>query len=223
MADLPTIQLYTDGSCFPNPGSGGWAALLIHNNRTKLISDAVMNTTSNRMELQAIIEALSLLKTKTRVRLFTDSQYAVGLMRGNTPRTNTDLASELLQIARKHIVTPTHLPGHRKDTPDQFKVVHNAARLAAQQLHESISKRPPPPIPSFLEPEFLEKKTILYSNLGIFTFQRHPQGALYIRHQSTDRFFLVHESPPDAIPIMDLVNLCNALLNTDSVSLKMQG
>ncbi|OPZ22873.1 MAG: Ribonuclease H [candidate division BRC1 bacterium ADurb.BinA364] len=76
--EKPLIIVYTDGSCQPNPGAGGWAAVLIapgHENKRKEISGAEARTTNNRMELTAAIRALEALKRPCRVELHTDSQY----------------------------------------------------------------------------------------------------------------------------------------------------
>ena len=54
-----TIQIYTDGCCIPNPGVGGWAAILIYGAHRKEITGGIKNTTNNRMELMAVIQALS--------------------------------------------------------------------------------------------------------------------------------------------------------------------
>lgn len=69
------VDIYTDGACRGNPGPGGWAAVLSAGGREKEISGAQIQTTNNRMELQAVIAALQALKRPVDVRLYTDSQY----------------------------------------------------------------------------------------------------------------------------------------------------
>jgi ribonuclease HI len=69
------VEIYTDGACRGNPGPGGWAAVLSAGGREKEISGAQIQTTNNRMELQAVIAALQALKRPVEVRLYTDSQY----------------------------------------------------------------------------------------------------------------------------------------------------
>jgi len=69
------VEIYTDGACRGNPGPGGWAAVMSAGGREKEISGAQPQTTNNRMELQAVIEALQALKRPLQVRLYTDSQY----------------------------------------------------------------------------------------------------------------------------------------------------
>jgi ribonuclease HI len=69
------VEIYTDGACRGNPGPGGWAALLTSNGRDKELSGAERATTNNRMELQAVIEALRALTRPVQARVYTDSQY----------------------------------------------------------------------------------------------------------------------------------------------------
>jgi len=69
------VVIYTDGACSGNPGKGGWGAILIYGENKKEISGYSKLTTNNKMELQAVIEALSLLKRKCNVEIWTDSSY----------------------------------------------------------------------------------------------------------------------------------------------------
>lgn len=79
--DLPLVTIYTDGACDPNPGPGGWAAVLIYKQHEKNLSGSETQTTNNRMELTAAVRALQALKQPCQVELFTDSEY---LKRGVT-------------------------------------------------------------------------------------------------------------------------------------------
>ena len=69
------ITIYTDGSCLTNPGNGGWAAIINENNKKKIISGNEKNTTNNRMELLAPINALRGIKSGAKIKIYTDSQY----------------------------------------------------------------------------------------------------------------------------------------------------
>jgi len=69
------VEIFTDGACKGNPGLGGWGALLVAGTAEKEICGGARDTTNNRMELQAVIEALSVLKRPCNVVLHTDSQY----------------------------------------------------------------------------------------------------------------------------------------------------
>jgi ribonuclease HI len=71
------VEIFTDGACRGNPGPGGWAALLIAGNERKEVCGAEAKTTNNRMELMAVIAALSALKRRCLVRLYTDSKYVL--------------------------------------------------------------------------------------------------------------------------------------------------
>ena len=77
----PQVDIYTDGACRGNPGPGGWAALLRFKSREKTLTGSNKQTTNNRMELTAAVEALQALKKPCRVAIYTDSQY---LQRGIT-------------------------------------------------------------------------------------------------------------------------------------------
>ncbi len=72
---MDKVEIYTDGACKGNPGPGGWGALLIAGGHKKEMFGGEPNTTNNRMELKAVIEALSALKRPCEVVLHTDSQY----------------------------------------------------------------------------------------------------------------------------------------------------
>ncbi len=74
---MKKVKIYTDGACSGNPGIGGWGAVLLYQNISKEISGAQTDTTNNRMELTAAIEALSLLKEPCEIELYSDSAYLV--------------------------------------------------------------------------------------------------------------------------------------------------
>jgi len=75
MTATKQVEIYTDGACRGNPGPGGWGALLMYGDTEKEICGGELNTTNNRMELTAAIEALRLLKRPCELTLYTDSQY----------------------------------------------------------------------------------------------------------------------------------------------------
>ena len=72
---MTKVEIYTDGACKGNPGAGGWGALLVADGHEKELCGGEPNTTNNRMELKAVIEALNALKRPCQVVLHTDSQY----------------------------------------------------------------------------------------------------------------------------------------------------
>ena len=69
------VELFADGACKGNPGRGGWGVILRARGREKELYGGEAATTNNRMELQAVIEGLSVLRRRSRVKVYTDSQY----------------------------------------------------------------------------------------------------------------------------------------------------
>ena len=120
------VQIFTDGACRGNPGPGGWAALLRYGDTEKLVNGATAQTTNNRMELQAAIEGLKLLKRSSRVVLTTDSEYLrkgintwVAKWKRNGWRTaqkkpvkNRDLWEVLDELAVDHKIEWCWVKGH---------------------------------------------------------------------------------------------------------------
>jgi ribonuclease HI len=118
------VVIYTDGACDPNPGPGGWAALLRFGKHEKELTGSDPDTTNNRMELQAVIAALDALKRPCRVALHTDSEY---VQRGVTewmPRwkakgwrniANRDLWEALDRTAQRHTIDWHWVKGHTGD------------------------------------------------------------------------------------------------------------
>lgn len=122
---MKDLIIYTDGGCDPNPGPGGWAALIIEDGKRREIYGAEPHSTNNRMELTAAIEALKSIKTPARVTIFTDSQYlqkgisewmpkwlAKNWRGSNGPVANQDLWKELLAVSSQHHVKWHWLRGH---------------------------------------------------------------------------------------------------------------
>ena len=72
---MQQVCVYTDGACSGNPGPGGWGALLVYNGTEKELSGGEAETTNNRMELMAAIQALEAMKRPVAIDLFTDSSY----------------------------------------------------------------------------------------------------------------------------------------------------
>ncbi|MGY9025449.1 MAG: ribonuclease HI [Candidatus Pelagibacterales bacterium] len=77
MASNKNINIYTDGACSGNPGPGGWGVYIDNNGEIVELSGNESETTNNRMELQAIIEALSYFSDISKINLFTDSKYVI--------------------------------------------------------------------------------------------------------------------------------------------------
>ena len=129
MEPLPEVLIYTDGACDPNPGPGGWAAILRAGSHEKELKGASAHTTNNRMELQAVIAALEALKPPCRVVLNTDSEYvqrgvteylarwkAKGWVTSNKRDVaNRDLWERLDQALQRHQVDWRWVKGHAGD------------------------------------------------------------------------------------------------------------
>ena len=127
MAVRKQVEIYTDGSCLNNPGPGGWGAVLCWNGVEKELSGGEAHTTNNRMELTAVIEALSLLKEPCIVELYSDSKYVIdGLEKGwakgwkargwvksdKKPALNPDLWDKLLTLEGIHSLRYHWVKGH---------------------------------------------------------------------------------------------------------------
>ena len=125
------VVIYTDGGCSGNPGPGGWAYVMRHlpTGKEKEGFGAVMLTTNNRMELQAVIEGLQALKRRARVQVVTDSSYVKNGMEGWVegwkarnwmrktsgglkPVKNVDLWQKLDELVQQHVVIFKHVKGH---------------------------------------------------------------------------------------------------------------
>ena len=127
-----SVIIYTDGACSPNPGIGGWGAVLIsieHNLRTE-ISGSEVESTNNRMEITAAIKALEALKKNCIVELYTDSSYVKNAFeknwiknwlnngwkgKGRKAIANKDLWLQLLKQTQKHEVSWHWVKGHSGD------------------------------------------------------------------------------------------------------------
>lgn len=114
------VEIYTDGACSHNPGPGGWAAVLLYQEHIKELSGGATETTNNRMELTAVIEALRALKTTCRVTVYSDSAYIVNCFQQKWYinwekkgfKKNEDLWRELLTLVRQHEVQFVKVKGH---------------------------------------------------------------------------------------------------------------
>ncbi len=123
---MKTVEIWTDGACSGNPGPGGWGALLRYGDREKELFGGEPETTNNRMELTAAIEALNALKEACEVKLTTDSQYVKGGITGwihgwkkngwktanKKPVKNVELWQALDEAVSRHTVSWHWIKGH---------------------------------------------------------------------------------------------------------------
>lgn len=120
---MKTIQIYTDGACSGNPGSGGWAVIILNEASEEILalSGGEPDTTNNRMELTAVIRALEGLEEPCAVELYSDSKYVIDSLREGWAKDwkgrgwvksdgvsalNPDLWDRLLELCGKHRVNP---------------------------------------------------------------------------------------------------------------------
>ena len=142
------ITIYTDGSCSRNPGPGGWGAVLIYKGTEKEISGGNPETTNNRMEMTAVIEALSALKEPCRVELYSDSKYVVdsitkkwvyswqkrGWKKSSGEKAlNIDLWEKMLELLEKHEVHFNWVKGHADNKYNEI-----CDRLAVAQTQKYL-------------------------------------------------------------------------------------
>src|SRR6266571_1899447 len=124
---VPSVEIYTDGGCEPNPGPGGYGVVLLHPRKRAEASGGFRLTTNNRMEIFAAIAGLEMLKQACKVTLYSDSQYLVKAMmegwvarwkkkdwwRGKKERReNFDLWKRLVPLCETHQVEFRWIKGH---------------------------------------------------------------------------------------------------------------
>lgn len=124
---MKNITIYTDGACSGNPGKGGWACVLQHNDYSKEYSGYCPNTTNNQMELTAVIKALKSVKYPCNIQLYSDSAYVINAFnmgwidkwieknwvgtKGEQVK-NIELWQELLSLSKQHNITWIKVKGH---------------------------------------------------------------------------------------------------------------
>lgn len=146
------VIIYTDGACSGNPGPGGWAAYMIYGSHTKIISGGEENTTNNKMELRAPIEALKCLKDSCRINLYSDSKYVVQgitewinkwrknewMLNAKEPVKNANLWLELLEETKRHEINWYWVKGH--DNTEGNIIADKAARDEVEKLKRQVVK-----------------------------------------------------------------------------------
>ena len=127
---MKQVTIYTDGACSGNPGPGGWGAILMYGRHKKELSGGEGQTTNNRMELTAVIEALEQLKEPCAVDLYSDSKYIIDALTlgwarawqakgwrkpDKKPALNPDLWERLFELCDTHAVTCHWVKGHAEN------------------------------------------------------------------------------------------------------------
>ncbi|MEQ9011392.1 ribonuclease HI [Algiphilus sp.] len=143
---MKTVEIYTDGACRGNPGPGGWGAVLRHGAHEKTLCGGEAETTNNRMELMAAIQALEALKSSCEVTLYTDSVYVRNGItewldgwrrRGwktasKQPVKNRELWQRLDAAAQRHRIDWRWVRGHSGNAGNE-----HADQLANQGLEQA--------------------------------------------------------------------------------------
>lgn len=141
------ITIYTDGACRGNPGPGGWGALLLYNEQNKELKGAEADTTNNRMELTAAIEALRALNRRCEIKLYTDSKYVLQgitewldnwrkrnwLTSNKQAVKNADLWKQLDELSKQHDIEWVWVKGHSGDPGNE-----RADELANEAIDEML-------------------------------------------------------------------------------------
>ena len=121
---MKTVEIYTDGACSGNPGRGGYAAILLYGAKKKIVAGGEKETTNNRMEMRAVIEALGALNQPCEVKIYSDSSYVVNAFNEgwlqNWQRTNfnnhkiknIDLWEQLAERLKPHKYMFIKVKGH---------------------------------------------------------------------------------------------------------------
>lgn len=126
-----THIIYTDGSCIPNPGPGGWAFIVInYDGREWHVSGGEKESTNNRMELQAVISALLFTHDKKKYIIYSDSMYVINCAQGKWSRKkNKDMWKEYDQASQGKKIEWIWVKGHNGDKYNEI-----VDRLAKQEV-----------------------------------------------------------------------------------------
>ena len=144
---MKEVTITTDGSCEPNPGNGGWAAILRYGSAMKEICGAEPETTNNRMEMQAVRKGLEALKEPCRITLRSDSRQLLGILNRTGKkafkRKNQDLVRAIIQAMQPHQIKGVWVKGHNGD-PDNERadfLANECARALPWVRHHSPDLR----------------------------------------------------------------------------------
>jgi ribonuclease HI len=115
------LTIYTDGSCNPNPGDGGWGVIAIFENNDVYLSGREKNTTNNVMELTAVIEALKEFGKHKKIKIISDSTYVINCAKGEFKRKkNVDLWKIYDEVSKDVEVVFEKVKAHSGDTYNEL-------------------------------------------------------------------------------------------------------
>ncbi len=155
---MKIVDIYTDGACSGNPGEGGYGIVMLYNGNRKEVNKGFKMTTNNRMELLAVIDALSLLKEPCKVRLYSDSKYVVSAIKEGwligwiaknwknskkEPVKNVDLWKELIPLIEKHEVEFIWVKGHADNVENERcdELARDAIKNSILNFDEGFDKK----------------------------------------------------------------------------------
>ena len=146
------VEIFTDGACSGNPGVGGYGAILRYRDKTKEISGYHSDTTNNRMEMMAVIEALKQIRKSCRITIMSDSNYVIKGMTEwlpswikknwknsqKRPVLNQDLWKKLITLTKPHQIEWKWIKGHKGHKENER--CDNLARMAIRAYKEKQGK-----------------------------------------------------------------------------------
>ena len=143
MGEISMIHVYTDGACLGNPGPGGWGAVIIEDDITTELSGKEADTTNNRMEVTAVIEALKKISEESEIIIYSDSTYVINTMVKNWKRNKNKDLWDLLDrqmVGRK--VKWKWVKGHSGDPLNERadRLAHGAATSVTSQKKKDINE-----------------------------------------------------------------------------------
>jgi len=163
----PTVTIYTDGAASPNPGRGGYGAVIIRDGHRQELSGGFRNTTNNRMELLSVIVALRHIpEPRATATVYSDSKYVVDNLNGGyaarwrsnrwrttatkQPAKNADLWQELLELTERHQITFAWVKSHAENPEnnrcDELAVLaRQADELPPDEGFENLPNKSEPP------------------------------------------------------------------------------
>jgi len=133
----PQVTIHTDGACKGNPGPGGWGVILSCKGHTRELSGFIASTTNNQAELTAILQALQALTKPCSIQLYTDSQYAIGVLgKGFKRKSNLELLTHIDEAASLHSISYHWVQGHAANRLNQR--ADELANSALRQTHKEV-------------------------------------------------------------------------------------
>lgn len=144
---MKTIEIYTDGSCSPNPGMGGWAAACCENGKKKYVAGYEKTATNNSIELKAVIEAVKAVLKPRIITIYTDSNYLISNWAHNEEwliapdHANNELWFELIKAVKdgKHEIRFVKVKGHAGNAMNEY--VDKLAKEQVVTARHSLLKR----------------------------------------------------------------------------------